>query len=437
MPGQALGLAVLVIVLAAAVVSAPLMVASAEQAAWEQQEQRLPPTTLGTTVISSTFTGDGRSPTDRIARIDELDDAVRSAAVESGLAAPSLLMRLRFPALTRVPGGVEETAVVHLDGAAEHLDIVAGAVSDDGVLIPQSLAADANVRPGSVLLLTSQDGGAPIRLPVSGIYVTPVEPVPAYWQAQDYLFLPRFEPGGLDPVPPPPAIFAPRELALDAYAGLREDVLLEWFSPLGESVSVADARRAADSVAELQLRLTDPAAPAADLVTGENFADLLTRSALPGVLTDVDRTVELLAPPVRAVGIGGGVAALVLVGTWAALRVRRRDDELRSLTARGLSPRRGAAHAARESLLPVVVGLSVGGVAGWLLVRTLGPSPNLPVRHSNRPAGPCWRPGSRSERSSPCSPGCSSPGSTRSAGCTAVRCCDGCPGWGSPPSPPS
>ena len=60
MPGQALGLAVLVLVLAAAVVSAPLMVASAEQAAWEQQEQRLPPATLGTTVISSTYTGDGR-----------------------------------------------------------------------------------------------------------------------------------------------------------------------------------------------------------------------------------------------------------------------------------------------------------------------------------------------------------------------------------------
>ena len=39
-PGQALGLAVLVAVLAAALVSAPLMVASAEQAAWEQQDAR-------------------------------------------------------------------------------------------------------------------------------------------------------------------------------------------------------------------------------------------------------------------------------------------------------------------------------------------------------------------------------------------------------------
>ena len=56
-PGQALGLAVLVVVLAAAVVSAPLMIASAQQAAWEQQQERLPPSALGTTVLSGTYTG--------------------------------------------------------------------------------------------------------------------------------------------------------------------------------------------------------------------------------------------------------------------------------------------------------------------------------------------------------------------------------------------
>jgi putative ABC transport system permease protein len=377
-PGQALGLAVLVAVLAAAVVSAPLMAASAEQAAWEQQEDRLPSWALGTTVLSSTFTGDGRSPVDRIERMDELDAAVTAAAEQSGLASPTLLTRLRFPALTRVPGGVAETAVVHATGAADHLEIVAGAASDDGVLIPEQLAADANVVPGSALLMTGQDGGAPVRVPVSGIYVTPQDPVPAFWTPREYLFLPRFEPGGLDPVPPPPVVFLPRGLVSATYEGLREDVLLEWFSPLAPSIGVAEARRAADSVAELQLRLTDPGAPAAQLVTGENYADLLPRSALPEVLTDVDRTVELLAPPVRAVGIGGGVAALVLVGAWAGLRVRRRDDELRSLAARGLSPGRGAGHAVRESLLPVVAGLAVGGAAGWLLVRTLGPSPDLP-----------------------------------------------------------
>ena len=129
-------------------------------------------------MISSTYTGDGRSPADRIARIDALDDAVGAAAVESGLAAPALLTRLRFPALTRVPGGAVETALVHRSGAAEHLEIVAGTASDDGVLIPEQLAADAGVGPGGVLELTRQNGDATVRVPVSGVYVLPVEPVP-------------------------------------------------------------------------------------------------------------------------------------------------------------------------------------------------------------------------------------------------------------------
>ncbi len=218
-------------VLAAAVVSAPLMVASADQAAWEQQEQRLSPATLGTTVVSSTFSGDGRSPTDRIERIGDLDGAVSSAATEAGLAPPSLLMRLRFPALTRVAEGMQETAVVHLTGAAEHLEIVAGEATHDGALIPEQMAAAAPPQ-GGELVMTSQDGSS-VRLPVSGVYRTPTDPVPAWWDEHDYLFLPRFEPGGLDPVPPPPVVFAPRELALSTYAGLREDVLLEWFSPSG------------------------------------------------------------------------------------------------------------------------------------------------------------------------------------------------------------
>src|SRR6476646_7681535 len=82
-PGQALGLAVLVAVLAAALVSAPLMVASAEQAAWEQQAARLAPEEVGAIVRSSTFRGDGSSPADRLARIGDLDTAVADTAADS------------------------------------------------------------------------------------------------------------------------------------------------------------------------------------------------------------------------------------------------------------------------------------------------------------------------------------------------------------------
>jgi putative ABC transport system permease protein len=58
--------------------------------------------------------------------------------------------------------------------------------------------------------------------------------------------------------------------------------------------------------------------------------------------------------------------------------MRRREDEVRSMVARGLSPARGAGDAAREALVPIVAGVAAGGAAGWLLVRSLGPSPSFP-----------------------------------------------------------
>jgi hypothetical protein len=74
-PGQAVGLVVLVAVLVAALVSAPLMVASADEGAWEQ---RYLPSQRGTTVLSSSYTGDGQLP----ARLAGLPDP-RVAALET------------------------------------------------------------------------------------------------------------------------------------------------------------------------------------------------------------------------------------------------------------------------------------------------------------------------------------------------------------------
>ena len=92
----------------------------------------------------------------------------------------------------------------------------------------------------------------------------------------------------------------------------------------------------------------------------------------------MDDTVDLLVPPVRAVGIGGAAAGVVLVGAWAGQRVRRRDDELRSLIARGISPGRIAVRGTLEAVLPLLVGAAAGAAAAWFLVRELGPSARLP-----------------------------------------------------------
>lgn len=316
-PGQAIGLAVLVAVLAAALVSAPLMIASADQGAWEQQEERLSPATLGTSIYSSTFTADGRRPVDRLPRLDELDTAVARTTEDAGLDRPLLTAQLRLPALVPLAdGGIGEAELAHRTGAEEHLEIVAGAASPDGVLIPEALAASTGLGPGDPLPLSTEDRGT-ATVEVSGVYVTPVEPLEEWWEAQGYLFVPRYVPQSLELVPPPPAVIALREVALTAYEQLGEDVFLEWFIPPTPDVQVEEVRETADRVAELQLRLTNPESPVAQLVDEWNFANLEPRSRLLDVLAVVDRTVELLEPPVRAVGIGGGAAALVLVGAWA------------------------------------------------------------------------------------------------------------------------
>lgn len=376
-PGQALGLAVLVAVLAAALVSAPLMVASAEQGAWEQERERLSEPSLGTTLLSSSVAGRQVSSVNRIANAVALDGAVGEAATEAGLATPVSLAYLREPVAAFGPAGADAARVFYRTDAELHVDIVDGAASDDGVLIPERFAEISGLGPGDAVTLQGERGDT-VDVPVSGIYVTPTKPMPPYWEAFEQAFIPYPDTITGELVTPPSAILGPRDVVHGAALAVREDVQLEWFLPLEEGIGVTAARDAATGAEELQFAMADPESAVTELVTEHGFERPAPRTALPTALENVDRTVELLSPPVRAVGIGGGAAALVLIGAWAGLRMRGRDDEQRSLVARGMSPARGAAHAAREALVPVLVGGALGGLTGWLLVRELGPSAQLP-----------------------------------------------------------
>ena len=152
---------------------------------------------------------------------------------------------------------------------------------------------------------------------------------------------------------------------------------MSWLLPMADDADVAGARAAAGEFDRLRATMAAPESAVTRLVDAVGFPRPAPETALPTSLQTVDRTVDLLSPAVRAVGVGGGAAALVLIGAWAGQRVRRRDDELRSLVARGLSPARGAGQAVAESLLPLLVGLAAGGAVGWLLIAELGPSPTL------------------------------------------------------------
>jgi hypothetical protein len=374
-PGQAFGLAVLTAVLAAALVSAPLMVASAEQAAWDRELARVGQNGLGVTFGSSTLAGRQVSAQSRIARIGELDDAVIDSVAAAELNQPVSRASLAEPILTAPPHGVGQVQLFFGTGAQDNVEIVAGSPSDDGVLVPAELAETAGVGPGDPLTVQGEHGDA-TTLQVSGVYTTPTLPLDPYWEGLGFLFLPTLSPLG-ELVHPPAAILASKDVTLATALAVDEDVFAEWLVPVDDGIDITGARAAADDFEQLQAAMADPESAVTRLISEEGFPRPAPSTALPASLETVDRTVDLLSPPVRAVGVGGGAAALVLVGAWAGQRIRRREDELRSLITRGLSPARGAGQAVREALLPVALGLVVGGGVGWLLIRELGPSADL------------------------------------------------------------
>ncbi|RZU33924.1 ABC transporter permease [Blastococcus saxobsidens] len=382
-PGQALGLVVLVAVLAAALVSAPLMVASAEQGAWEQERDRLSETVLGATLGTTTQARRQRTSDTRISRATELDEAVTEAARrarvdQDGLGLPETIGFLMDPILFTGPEGGGYAQLVFRTGSFEGLEIVAGQATDTGVLIPQRMAERSGLGPGDRLPVTPsmRPGGA--ELVVGGVYADLTTPLPETWQPHSFLFLPRLDERSGNLVHPPPAVLAPRDTAVATAAALEEHLFLEWFLPLDPGLPVAVARDAVGATQRMQAAIASPESAVSRLVDEEGYQTPVGRTALPTALETVDTTGTLLEPPVRAVGIGGGVAALVLVGAWAAQRMRRREDEQRSLVARGLSPARGAGQAAREAVLPVLLGLAAGGAIGWLLVQRLGPADTIP-----------------------------------------------------------
>jgi hypothetical protein len=300
------------------------------------------------------------------------------AAAAVGLDAPVAAGVFRDPLpVGPATGPVAAGRILFRDGAEDHVELTAGTADGSGVLVPVEVAEAAGLAPGDQLTVFPEERGTPQTMTVSGIYVTPAAPVDPYWDGLSALFLPTYSATG-DLVYPPPVLITPSELAFSTGAATFEDLFLEWFFPVESSVPIEGARATVADVERLQAYMATPESAVSRLITAEAYQRPTPRSALTETLDRVDRTVELLEPPVRAVGVGGGLAALVLIGAWAGQRMRRREDEVRSMVARGLSPARGAWDAAREALLPIVLGVAAGGAAGWLLVRVFGPSPTFP-----------------------------------------------------------
>ncbi|RZS89930.1 putative ABC transport system permease protein [Motilibacter rhizosphaerae] len=381
-------------VLVGVAVSAPLDVAAAGEATWRHGREALDPSAVSATVVGGTR-GQGAEPqTERLAHLDALSSAVSAAGRDAGLG-DALELQTVEPVSVQdpaVPGpkhahapvvlvsrtststSTSPTSTTTSSSAEANLHLVAGRVDAAGVLVPQDLADQLHLRPGDRMTLAGSvtTRARPAGVTVSGIYVRPAAPLAAYWAGLGLRFFLRAPGRGDEGVvyPPAPVIAAPA--LLDALAGtIDSPVDVEWSFPAPRTLDLATAERTASAYARLAAavaggRVTEAALPVGD--------PPVLRTSLPGLIADARRTTALLSPPVRAVGVGGAAAALVLVGAWAAASSRRREVQLRGLLARGLRPAEAAGRAARAAVPAVLLGAVLGTALGWAGVSLLGPA---------------------------------------------------------------
>ena len=191
---------------------------------------------------------------------------------------------------------------------------------------------------------------------------------------------------------PPPAILASKDVTLATALAVDEDVLASsgWSRWTTASTSPARARPPTTS-SELQAAMADPES-AGHPAGRPRRASRARRpdSALPGVARDRGPHRRPARP--RRCGPWASAAAPPPSCSSApgpASAIRRRDDELRSLVARGLSPARGAGQAAAEAVLPVVVGSpSAARSAGRWSASSARPPILGPRRPAARPCSP-------------------------------------------------
>jgi putative ABC transport system permease protein len=286
--------------------------------------------------------------------------ALRDAAARHGL---DLVRRSRYaqPAIT-VEGREVTAQLLARHGAFEHLRPTSGG-GTVGAWVPANVAQAHQLRPGSVLTLTTTTG-AQQQLPVAAIYPTFVEPLDDYWCSQRADIIPPL----LAQSPKPPTIVVPDEVmdglvAADSMVAVTDRLQVTGSRP-------ADSRTAADERASAVAAFRADAAR----ILGSSVA-FDDQAAFPAATGQrAQRAVRDSLLPLSGISLLVGLAAVVgLAGQW----VQRRHAEIRLLWVRGASPAALGVKAVLELVAPLAVGCALGWVAARLAVPLLAPAPQL------------------------------------------------------------
>ncbi|HEX6262731.1 MAG TPA: FtsX-like permease family protein [Actinomycetota bacterium] len=262
------------------------------------------------------------------------------------------------------------------DGA-RHVRILEGEA--EGVLIPELLARGLRAGPGASIDVRYQ-GGPPVRMTVGGVYETLyTTPRTGFWRSWSEEIWPCI---GCDPPPQPILVDRPQLLGAMSTLGV-ESAVFAWDAPLRVGgLTAPDAEGVARTFSAFLAEATGvPGAPSEGaeilLCCGFRFEPFRTRtsltSAMPAVLTIVDRRMIALEGPVRVLRLAGVLVAVVTVAAAGAFATAARRREYTLLYATGLRTSSVALKGFLESVAPAAVGAAAGLGLSLLLVAWLAP----------------------------------------------------------------
>jgi putative ABC transport system permease protein len=262
-----------------------------------------------------------------------------------------------------------------------HIEVRSGA-HGPGLWMPEVYADGLDVRPGDTVSL-AHEGGPPVEVAVAGVYRTlSTGPRSGYWRSWY---------GEIWPCllcdPPPQPVFADRGLIFDLIGRLGIDTAsFAWDAPIrpDAELTIPEAR---DLGAFARAFLDDMSGGDGRLnrvfqCCGARFRPFRTRnaflSAIPSVLTVVDRRMAALEGPVQLLALAALLVALASVAGAGAFATAARRVESALLSARGRGPLTMGLKGALEAVLPALVGAGLGLGITLLLVRALGPGGAIP-----------------------------------------------------------
>jgi putative ABC transport system permease protein len=259
---------------------------------------------------------------------------------------------------TRIYGGLGPKDPINLlsrDGAFDNVEVLAGG-DRNGVWIPHSVAGNFHLKPGDPFMIN----GMPV--PIGAVFRRMVDPVPAYWCADESYMIP----GPVKGINDPPATLLVSPQLLDSL------LAQSYFVPKGTHLDLG-TKRPLNTTTQAEAWAADTTAMAPEVVAALGVSPpVIDYAALSARTTG--RTQSTMWSAVLPLTVISLLAGLLGVIGLAAQWIQRRGAEVRLLWTRGASPAAIGAKAVLEMGAPLLVGGVLGWGAAWLTAPLLAPA---------------------------------------------------------------